>query len=110
VDELALADLAVEDEVPVDTGRALRDAPGDEGQEYEADADRGEKGNALIASLIARRSLDVHQKFISLATKSKYFTNALTDSFPVNIPPAKAGGFGLRLKAGSVGHPVNHTA
>ena len=25
----------------------------------------------------------------------------------VNTPPAKAGGFGLRLKAGSVGHPAD---
>jgi hypothetical protein len=25
----------------------------------------------------------------------------------VNTPPAKAGGFGLRLKAGSIGHPAN---
>jgi hypothetical protein len=27
----------------------------------------------------------------------------------VNTPPAKAGGFGLRLKAGSVGHPADYT-
>ena len=25
----------------------------------------------------------------------------------VNTPPAKAGGFGLRLKAGSIGHPTD---
>jgi hypothetical protein len=27
---------------------------------------------------------------------------------PVNTPPAKAGGFGLRLKAGSIGHPADY--
>ena len=26
---------------------------------------------------------------------------------PVNTPPAQAGGFGLRLKAGSVGHSAD---
>jgi len=27
---------------------------------------------------------------------------------PMNIPPAKAGGVGIRLKAGSVGHPADY--
>jgi hypothetical protein len=30
-----------------------------------------------------------------------------TRSCGVNTPPAKAGGFGLRLKAGSIGHPAD---
>jgi hypothetical protein len=28
---------------------------------------------------------------------------------PVNTPPAKAGGFGFRLKAGFVGHTADYT-
>jgi hypothetical protein len=31
----------------------------------------------------------------------------ITDEECVNTPPAKAGGFGLRLKAGSIGHTAD---